>query len=138
MSTRKIISLNQLYNFKQIYVDSGGMGVAVCDMLREVDSTKRKVVEINNASRPYTHDGRTKKILKDDLYANLLMQMEHGRITLLNDPEVKSSLRSMQKEFNPDTGRQRISSPSNDSHITEGLIRMAWCMKDRKLDIWVR
>lgn len=137
-SAQRIIDLDQRYSFASINIDSGGMGIAICDMLRDNSSTKRKVVEINNASRPFTPDGRTKKILKEDLYANLLRLMQKGEIQLLNDDEVKSSLRSMQKEYNKETGRLKISSPASESHITEGLIRMAWCMRQRKLNIWVR
>ena len=137
-SARRIIELNQKYDFKKEYIDSGGMGIAICDLLREDSANKRKVVEINNASRPYTYDGKTKQILKNDLYANLVRLMERGEIQLLDDRAVKSSLRSMQKEFNHETGRLKISSPSNDSHITEGLIRMAWCMRQRKNRLWIR
>ena len=56
-SVRRIIALNSQYNFKKEYIDSGGMGISVCDLLRENSENKRKVVEINNASRPIDHTG---------------------------------------------------------------------------------
>jgi len=55
-ATQKIINLNKQYNFKEELIDSGGMGITVCDLLREDSENKRKVVEVNNASRPYNKE----------------------------------------------------------------------------------
>lgn len=133
-SARKIISLDQAYDFVKIYVDSAGMGIGVCDILRENEETKRKVVEINNANRAYNRTGGHKTILKTDLYMNLLRLMEQGKITLLDSEAVKDSLRSIQKEHNPETGRVLIS--GRYSHITEGIIRAAWCVNDGSNKLW--
>jgi len=131
-STRKIIDLNSQYNFKKEFIDSGGMGIAVCDMLRENEDNKRKVVEINNASRPVDSEGRSKKILKEDLYNNLKRLMQQGKLKLLKDDEVKASLRCIQKEYNEATGRIKIG--GNDSHVAEGLIRAVWGIMDKSLN----
>ena len=134
-SVRKIVAMDDIYHFKLEYIDSGGMGIAVCDMLREYDNHKRRVVEINNASRPYDKDGHTKKTLKVDLYMNLLKLMQQGEIQLLKDDNLKESLRSMQADHNKDTGRISIS--GRYSHIAEGLVRAAWCMKEKRNKLWV-
>ena len=132
--TRKIITLNEQYNFKKEFIDSGGMGIAVCDILREDSKNKNKVVEINNASRAYDKEGmRTKKILKEDLHNNLLRLMSQGKILLLDDDEIKASLRCVQKEYNPITGRVKIG--GNDDHVVEGLIRAVWGERDKSLNI---
>ena len=131
-TTREIIALNFQYNFKKEYIDSGGMGIAVCDILREDENNKRKVVEINNASRPYDKEERTKKILKEDLYNNLKRLMQQGKIKLLDDDEVKASLRCIQKEYNETTGRIKIG--GNESHVVEGLIRGVWGARDKSLN----
>lgn len=134
-NTRRIINLNLQYNFKKEYIDSGGMGIAVCDILREDNINRRKVVEINNASRPIDKEGnRTKKILKEDLHNNLLRLMEQGKIKLLDDDEIKASLRCVQKEYNKETGRIKIG--GNDDHVCEGLIRAVWCIKDKSLNLY--
>jgi hypothetical protein len=135
-STRKIINLNSQYNFKREYIDSGGMGIAVCDMLREDDNNKRKVVEINNASRSYDRDDHQKRILKEDLYNNLKRLMQQNEIRLLDDDEIKLSLKSIQAEHDKDTGKLKIW--GSYSHIAEGLIRAAWCVKDKSLNIFIR
>ena len=134
-SAKRIVNLNSLYNFKKEYIDSGGMGIAVCDILREDEKNKRKVVEINNASRRYTEEReeRKKGILKEDLYENLVRLMEQGKIKLLDDEEVIMSLQSIQFEIV--NGKVRYF--GNYSHITEGLIRSAWCTQDKSLNIYI-
>lgn len=134
-NSREIIRLNKLWDFKAEYIDSGGMGIGVCDILREDSENKRKVVEINNSSRPYDKEEHRKKILKEDLYNNLKTLMEQGKIILLNNESVKDSLRSITADFN-DRGRLIIT--GNDTHIVEGIIRAAWCWKDKHLNIFVR
>jgi len=136
-STRKIISLNLQHNFKKEYIDSGGMGITVCDLLRENSNNKNKVVEINNASRRYDdEDGeeRKKGILKQDLYENLKTLMEQGKVTFLDDDEVRASLNSIQYEYSS-SGNLIIW--GYDSHIVEGLTRGAWCTKDKSLKPYI-
>ena len=134
-SARRIIKLNEKYNFKKEFIDSGGMGITVCDILRENTRNRRKVVEINNASRSIDRGDppRENKILKEDLYNNLLKLMEDDRIVLLDDDEVKASLRSIQAENDEFT--QKLKIWGTDAHITEGLIRAAWCLKEKGLSI---
>lgn len=134
-SARRIIELNEQYNFKKEYIDSGGMGITVCDILREDSKNKRKVVEINNASRIYNTDEGKKKIIKEELYNNLKRLMEKGEIILLDDDEVKASLKSIQAEHHKDTGKLYIW--GSYSHIAEGLIRACWCVKDKTLNIYI-
>jgi len=133
-NSKEIIKLNKEWNFKKEYIDSGGMGIAVCDILRDDDDNKRKVVEINNASRPYDRDEHRKKILKEDLYNNLKNLMEQGKIIILDDEEIKDSLLSITADFN-DKGRMIIS--GNNTHATEGLIRAAWCTQSKDLNLFV-
>lgn len=134
-NTRRIIDLNEKYDFMKEYIDSGGMGISVCDLLREDDENKRKVVEINNASRIYNREEGKKKIIKEELYNNLKQLMESGKIKLLDDDEIKASLKSIQAEHHKDTGRLKIW--GSYSHIAEGLIRAAWCAKDKSLKLYV-
>ena len=133
-TTKLILTLESKNNFKKIYIDDGGVGAGVFDQLLEEESTRRKVEAINNSSRPLTKDAkRNKKILKEDLYTNLLRLMEQGRIDLLKDDEIFLSLKSVQYEY--DRGKLKIF--GNYTHITEGLIRAAWCMKEKGLNIYV-
>lgn len=139
---QKIIELETLYDFKEIYIDagSGSLGVGIFDHLLDVDCTKRKVVAINNRKRPLNRDGtKEAKLLKEDLYNNLVSLGERGEIKLLDDDELIDSLKSIQweviiKAHNPSTVRIF----GNNSHIAEGLVRAAWASKDKRLKLWVR
>ena len=134
-NVKRIIRLNEQYHFKKEYIDSGGMGIAVCDILRDDEENKRKVVEINNASRRFKEEGQEKRkgILKQDLYKNLITLMERRKIKLLDDEEIKLSLSSVQIEID---GEKEIYF-GNDTHIVEGLIRACWGIKNKSLNIYI-
>ena len=136
-TVREILKANDTNNYRKIYIDDGGLGGGVFDPLLENPSTKRKVVPINNAARALDCDreaGRKKKLLKEDLYNNLLVLMEQGRIKFLNRDELFHSLKSVQAEYT-DGGQLKIF--GNYTHITEALIRAAWCIKDKSLNIFL-
>ena len=135
-TTRLIISLEKQYNFRQIFIDDGGMGVGVFDQLLAHDSTKRKTIAINSLPRPLTSDEKRKKrTMKEDLYNNLLGLMERGEIKLLDDDEIFLSLKSVQYEYQ-EGGKLKIF--GSYTHIAEGLIRAAWCSTTKALNIWIR
>ncbi len=136
-TTRMILDADQIHNYKKIFIDDGGMGVGVFDPLLDHPQTKRKVIPINNSSRGLDSDksdGRKKKLLKEDLYNNLLTLMEQGRLKLLNDPDIALSLKSIQCEYT-DAGKMKIF--GNYSHITEALVRAAWCVKTKSLNMYI-
>ena len=134
---RKIKAADLRHNYKRIYIDDGGLGVGVFHPLLEDEQTRRKVVAINNASRSLNRDKtQRKKLLKEDLYFNLLRLMEKCDIELFKTPEIFHSLKSVQYEVDPVTKNTRIF--GNYTHIAEALIRAAWCMDEKALNIWIR
>ena len=140
---KKILELESAYNFSEIDIDAGAgsLGVGVFDHLLEEDATKRKVVAINNRSRPFDKDESSKgKLLKEDLYTNMVTMLERGQLSLLDDDEVFASLASMQYEYILNAGQKtRLKIFGSYSHIAEGLVRAAWAAsKDKRLNIWVR
>tara|TARA_Y100000310_G_scaffold245450_1_gene250428 strand:- start:470 stop:1795 length:1326 start_codon:yes stop_codon:yes gene_type:complete len=138
----RIFALNKQYDeIMGIYVDagSGSLGVGVFDHLLRNDDTKRKVIAINNRARALDSDGKAKtKLLKEDLYDNLRSLMEKRQIKLLDDYDIKLSLRSVQYEYvQSQKGLSQMRIFGNYTHIAEGLIRAAWCVKDQSLNIWI-
>ncbi|NHZ84427.1 MAG: hypothetical protein GWP19_00925 [Planctomycetia bacterium] len=137
-TTRLILHKDKLLNHKKIYIDDGGLGIGVYDSLFENSQTKRKIVGINNARRSIDKEKgaknlRKKSLMKEDLYNNLKKLMEEGRIKLIDDSKIRHSLRSIQYENTPQAGLKIY---GNYSHITEALIRAAWCVKDNTLNIY--
>jgi len=133
-TTKLILSLEDKYGFRQIFVDDGGMGVGVFDQLLTDERTRRKTIAINSAFRPLSRDEKKRKrTLKEDLYNNLLNLMEKNKIVLLDDDEIFLSLKSVQYEYE----ESKLKIFGNYTHIAEGLIRAAWCSKDKHLNIWI-
>lgn len=133
----KIKEFDKIYDFKKIYLDTGGIGAPIFQFLLRDMQTRRKVVDIDNARRPVERDrqnkeGRKAKLMKEHLYQNLKVLMEQGKIKLLKDSDIFYSLKSIQQEVT-DSGEVRIS--GSYSHIAEGLIRMAWYAQEKNLNI---
>jgi len=122
----RIKILNKSYiEVRKIGVDDGGIGFGVYSELMNDDATKRKTIALNNASRPTDKDGeKHKKLLKEEMYLNLLKLMELGRIKFLDDDEVKASLSSIQYED------EKVF--STYGHVAEGIIRALWLAEEGK------
>ena len=133
-TARKAIRLNEQWNFNKIGLDDGGLGAGVLDILLENSSTKNKVVGLNNAKRDIDAEEGHKPLLKEDMYTNLLVGGEQGKINLLNNDELILSLKSIQWETI--NGKVRIS--GTDSHETEGVIRAYYLIKDKGLKCFIR
>jgi hypothetical protein len=134
-TVKRIVNLNTRYVYKRIYIDTTGMGFGVFDPLLDMDDTRRLVVSIENDYRKLAHDedGKRKKIAKEDLYNNLLNLMEQGRIELFDEKEIEDSLRSVQYEYTE--GNMKVY--GSNTHIAEALVRAAWCVKDKSLNIYI-
>ena len=123
----KIIDLNVRFDFWKIGIDSGGMGIGVLAHLLREDSTRRKVIGLDNSKREIDPDSREKVLKKEAMYYNLKEMGERGNLKLFNSPEIRASLRSIQVEENG-----RIN--GRYSHIVEGLIRAAELLKEKDLN----
>ena len=130
---RNVKDANRRYKYKEIFIDDGGMGVGIFDPLLEDVETKRKVTAINNASRSIDKEGqRKKRLLKEDLYNNLLSLMEQGKVKFFMNDNLFHSMKSIQAEYMG--GNLKIF--GNYSHITEALIRAAWGVRTKSLNIY--
>lgn len=134
----RIVTLETQYNFNQIGIDDNGLGLGVFHQLLKHDSTKRKVIPLNNAVRELDRDGTKKKqLLKVEMYMNLLYLMEASKIELLDDDEIMLSLKSCQ--FEMDDVKKKLKISGTYTHIVEGIMRAAWlASQDKRLNIWVR
>ena len=123
------VILNGKWGFKRIFIDSSGLGGPVLDQLQD-RLGKRRVIGLDNSSRGVFNAGEEKrtKILKEDLYSHCLLLMETGRLELISDLDLLRSLKSITFEYTAD---KRIKIFGNYSHLTEGLVRACWCLKER-------
>jgi len=137
-TTEKILELEKIWNFRRIGIDDAGVGAGCMDFLLLSD-VKRKVIALNNATRPLDRDKLHKKrLLKEDMYMNFVMLLEQGKLKLLDDDEVRASLASIQYEYVMKEGQKtQFRIFGNYSHVCESLIRAAWLTKDKHLNLYV-
>jgi len=132
---KHIKELHRLYEFTKIFIDAEGIGVGVFDWLMDDDETKSETVAIYNSKQIMDKDGHTRKLQKTLLYSNLKMLMETGKIQLLDDENVFQSLKSVQFAYTNDSlGTRHLKIFGNYTHIAEGLVRAAWCVKWKHLN----
>jgi hypothetical protein len=138
-TTKHIIGMNNIYDFRRIYIDDEGIGIGVFDQLITDDRTRRRTEALRNSKKIIDYkDKRKSRMLKVDLYMNLLRMMEERKITLLTDDEVFQSFKSVQYEHTTDKkGKPFLRIFGNYTHIVEGLVRAAWGIKDKGLNIWI-
>lgn len=135
-----IKTLDSSYHYKQILIDTAGVGGGVYDMLELEQSFKYRILSEENATKSVTNQDESRsRRHKEDMYINLLRMLENKELFLLGDDEVKASLREIQYEYVKDKGsksRLRIFGKRHD-HIAEGLIRAAWGARGKKYKFWV-
>jgi hypothetical protein len=130
--------LNKQFDFNKVFIDDEGIGVGVFDMCMDDDDLKRKTIGINNSKKVIDADGKEKGILKSELYFNLRAMLEKQKIHLLKDQSVFQSLKSVQYSYEQDNhGTPQIKLFGIDTHIAEGLIRLAQAIKYKQLNISV-
>ena len=134
----RIVEIDKRYNFNKIFVDDSGIGGSVTDVL--IDKLGRKVMGLNNASKRIAVQGEERKrgILKEDLYSNVLMLMETGKLDLINNLSLLRSLKSITFEYGAgeNKGARNIKIYGDYSHIAEALVRACWCLKERGLSLY--
>lgn len=137
-TAKQIKQLCNMWTVKKVGIDagSGSIGVGVYDILFEDPQFRQKLVAMHNQELIISRDGKKQKILKEDMYATLKNLMETGEIHLLNDDAIIDSLKSVQSEYDKETGKLRIF--GKNTHIVEGIIRAAYLARKQKVNkIWV-
>jgi len=131
-TNRRIVAKDGDFNFRKLFVDSGGFGCGPSDELTE--KLGRKVIGLNNAKKSIDKNTeRTNKILKEDLYSNAKVLMEQGKIPMIDSLPLLNSLRSMTFEYTED---RRIKISGKNSHIAEAFVRVCWAVKEKGLNIY--
>lgn len=138
---RIILELEKQYDFEKIGIDagSGSLGVGIFDRLMENNNTKRKVEAMNNREISLDREGKKKqRIFKEDMYDSMLAMLENGDLLLLDDDDVKLSLRCVQWELKTVGNITKVKIFGRDAHIVEGLVRAAYLAKKRKINnLWI-
>lgn len=131
----RIIKIDELFNFNKIFLDDGGVGGSVTDVL--IEKLGSKVLGLNNASRRIQVQGEEKRrgILKEDMYSNALMLMETGKLDIISHLGLLKSLKGITYEYG--VYNKRIKIFGKQSHLTEAMVRALWCNKEKGLNLYV-
>lgn len=135
----RIKAYDQQFHFRKVFIDSGGVGGAVYDLLAEAMG-KIKVVGLDNATREVDAQGKKKTLLKEDLYSHSLSLMEFEemgkpkKIELINDLDLARSLKSMTFEYTQDRNLRIYGAYS---HIAEAFVRCCWATKAKGLRLFL-
>lgn len=106
--------LDAKFNFKKIFIDDGGVGAGLVDML---DNMKRKIRRLNNSEK-----GIGGKILKEDLYSNAERLFELRKIEIPNKEQFLNDLKAVYfGDEDQIVGTDR----------SEAFVRACWCVKEK-------
>jgi hypothetical protein len=144
----RIERLHSRWKFSKIFVDDAGIGGAVLDALQD-SLGARTVLGLNNASKRYRafdevhrdkrfralEDYTPKGILKEDLYSNVLVLLEQGKLELISDLKLLKSMKSIVFEYGKENNKVKLF--GNYSHLTEALVRACWCVKEKGLSPYI-
>jgi|TARA_R100000501_G_C2613226_1_gene107315 hypothetical protein len=126
--------LNKLYDAK-FGIDGDGLGSGVVSSSMSDDDLKRKVIDLKNSRREVDGNGKmTSRSMKEAMYMNMLEMGELGELKLFDCAEIRLSLRSIISQ-KLEGGGEKID--GNYSHIVEGLIRSAWLLKEKDINMQI-
>jgi hypothetical protein len=133
-----IVEYNKKWKLNEIGIDAGAgtLGVSVLDHLRNIPGMKNRIIPMNNRKIVIDKDSAEQRLFKEDLYESLKSLMEHDEIVLLNNDDIKNSLRSVQFEIVKDlhdSPKSRIF--GKDTHIVEGIVRGVYLANQKHLNL---
>jgi hypothetical protein len=135
----RILEVNKEFNFRKIFIDDAGIGGAVTDLL--IEKLGRKVTGLNNSSKRFEMQGEEKKkgILKEDLYSNMLMLMETGKLDIISDLALLRSMKNITYTYGSIESKSshNVHIFGEQSHLCEAAVRACWCIKEKGLDLYV-
>ena len=116
----KTIELFNLFNYKKFFYDNNGLGQGFDEFFERYKPIRRKLRPLNNAEA-----GKYGKILKEDLYSNLLGALYENEVDIVNDPILIEGLLNVEVE-GPE-GEEKIIS----TDMAEAIIRAFWGRKEK-------
>ena len=150
---KRIIMKDKMMDYNRIFIDDGGIGAGLVDVL--IEKLGRKVVGLGNAKKTVDAEGqRTGRIFKEDLYSNAAMMMETGeseivyavrvalgdksprimpRLEIINSLRLLRSLKSMTFSY---TTEKNVRIFGKFSHLAEAFVRVCWAEKAKSLKLF--
>lgn len=118
----KCLELDEKFKkFKKLYVDDGGFGAGLIDILEE--KFRKRLRPLNNKAKSIEGN----RILKEDLYSNMLKLLESGELELIEDKELIEEL-----------GKVEVDEEENiiGTDLSEAVVRAVWAWKEKPKKLW--
>lgn len=132
-SLGEIRQFDKIFHFRKIFIDDGGVGGGLFDVMIDDSLLKRRVVALNNATRSIDIK-RSHAILKEDLYSSALCLMEANKCALIYDTQLLRSLRTIVYEY---TSNKNVMISGAYAHLAEAMVRALWGIKDKGLKCYI-
>ena len=121
----RIIQIILAFKPLKYAIDGRGLGAGLYDFLMKHKKARNVITNIDNAELVVDANGeKTKKTMKEEMYTIWKILARRGYIHLLDRPDIRSSLASIQYEYVRKAGQEsRLRITSKYGHIAEGLGR---------------
>ena len=119
---RSIMLDRQFHRFRKHFIDPGGFGAGLVDILEE--HFKYRLRELNNASASL----KLNKIFKEDLYSNTLRLLETGQLEIVNDPIIIKGLLDVELD-----AEEKIIG----TDMSEAAVRACWAVKEKSIKPYI-
>ena len=108
----------QFNRFRKHFIDPGGFGAGLVDILEE--HFKYRLRELNNKSASL----KLNKIFKEDLYSNTLRLLETGKLEIADDPILINGLLGVELDE-----EEKIIG----TDMSEAAVRALWASKEKSI-----
>lgn len=116
----KTIQLDNLFKARRWFYDNNGLGQGFDEFFEKYKPLRRKLRGLNNREA-----GKFGKILKEDMYSNVLGGLEDNEIDIVDDPIIINGLLNVEVEGPP--GEEKIIG----TDMSEAVIRACWGIKEK-------
>lgn len=119
----RAIKINEVFKIRKFFIDDGGIGGGLIDIMEETKGFRGKIRPMNNRAK--SKEGYA--ILKEDLYSNFLKLLEEGDLEIIDNAELVKGL--IEVEFDEE-------GKITGTDMSEAAVRAAWCSKEKSLKLF--
>lgn len=118
----KTEELDNQIKFRKLFIDDGGFGAGLIDILEKKFRSRLRPMNNNSATL------EKGKILKEDLYSNCLRLLEEGKLQLVNQKEIIDGLLDVEVD-----DEDKIVG----TDMSEAIARACWCIKEKNIKPYI-
>lgn len=124
-TANKVRGMHKAEKYRKIGLDTGGVGGGVFDILLTFSDTANVIVDLDNSKLALDRDDkRSIRLTKEHMYSIFKAALERGALQLIDHPDIRASLESVQYEYVKEAGQlTRLRIWASYNHPIEALVR---------------